>query len=310
MDPVFAWTGWLNRGGAAMVKYYLAWLLVMTMSCAIEPFPDQLVHFIEHPANPLFVAGEEGTWDERIRERGFIFRSDKEWRLYYGGYRKDERKTKLGFATSQDGIAWQRSSQEPILANDWVEDMMVVEHEGTYYMVAEGPNDQAHMLTSIDGLKWIPQGKLNVHLHSGQPISPAPFGTPTLLHTQDAWYLFYERFDDGIWVAKSDDLITFTNISDMPVLPVGPWEYDELQVALNQVIEHDGWYYAYYNGLGRRDGWTINVARSQNLVHWHKWAGNPLLPRRLGRTSGYVIHDGQKYRLYTAAGRLDAYLNF
>jgi hypothetical protein len=45
--------------------------------------------------------------------------------------------------------------------------------------------------------------------------------------------------------------------------------------------------------------WTTNVAVSDDLRTWHKYALNPILPRELNRSSGIVIPDGDKFRLYT-----------
>ena len=38
----------------------------------------------------------------------------------------------------------------------------------------------------------------------------------------DTWYLFYERGDRGVWLAKSTDRETWTNVQDAPVIARGP----------------------------------------------------------------------------------------
>ena len=45
--------------------------------------------------------------------------------------------------------------------------------------------------------------------------------------------------------------------------------------------------------------WSTNVATSADLIHWEKYAGNPLLPVEQNRSSGIVVRDGDKFRLYT-----------
>jgi hypothetical protein len=290
----------LRRAGAI--------LLVVASACGPpDHFPHELVSFVDHPANPVFTGGPPGDWDTEMRERGFILRDEQGYRLWYTASCCGVRPLRLGHARSSDGISWVRDP-EPLVGDLWIEDVMVVRYDGEYIMVAEGAGHRSHWLTSPDGLAWISHGRIEIHLRGGAPIPSAPYGTPTLFRAHGLWYLFYEILDDGIWVATSTDLRAFTNVSDLPVLPVGPDEHDAIQVALNQVIEHEGVYYAYYNGLGRRPEWTINIARSTDLVHWHKYARNPVLPAALRRTSGHVVRDGHGYRLYTTAGRVDVHL--
>jgi sucrose-6-phosphate hydrolase SacC (GH32 family) len=94
------------------------------------------------------------------------------------------------------------------------------------------------------------------------------------------------------------------------VLTLGPGKYDEKQIALNQVVRHGGHYYAYYHGSAldtRPSRWTTNVAVSDDLLHWEKYMGNPLFPVEANKSSGILVHDGEKYRLYTMHDRVDVH---
>ena len=128
----------------------------------------------------------------------------------------------LGHATSPDGTHWTRDPHNPIFTGSWVEDMCVVKQDGTYQMFAEGKNDIAHRLTSPDGVHWTEQGSLDIRKTNGTPISPGPYGTPTAWFENGTWYLFYERGDQGVWLATSRDLKTWTNIKDDPGPGVRP----------------------------------------------------------------------------------------
>ena len=99
-------------------------------------------------------------------------------------------------------------------------------------------------LTSTDGLKWTDHGSLDIRKTDGTPIDPGPYGTPTAWFENGTWYLFYERGDQGIWLATSKDLKVWTNVKDDPVIAMGPEPYDKTAVALNQVVKRDGFYYA------------------------------------------------------------------
>lgn len=264
-------------------------------------FPPELTKFETYSNNPVFTAHGPGNWDQAIRERGWILNEEGVYHMWYTGYGlPDSSPKKLGYATSQDGITWARYPQNPIYSDHWIEDMMVVRAGATYYMFAEGLNDEAQLLTSTDRVHWTRQGKLTIHSHDGAPLSPGPYGTPTGYYEKDAWYLFYERNDEAVWLATSRDLKTWTNVQDEPVLTPGPDTYDREMIALNQIVKHDGYYYAYYHGLkadAEPQEWTTNIAASSDLLHWKKYDGNPILGEN--KSSGILVMNGDEFRMYT-----------
>jgi len=286
-------------------------VLVVFSSCAaqrqhvavIAPgFPAELVDWVPYEGNPLFAGTGQATWDREIRERGFILREGGTWRLWFTGYDSERSETKaLGYATSTDGIRWTRSSGNPIFNRVWTEDVFVVKHDGVYQMFAEGTGDVAHRLTSADGLHWEEQGSLDVRTRSGAPLSAGAYGTPTVWVDEDGkFHLFYERDDKGIWLATSTDLRVWTNVQDEPVISLGPDAYDLQAVALNQVVRYHGRYYGIYHANADPEGkgpWTTCLAASDDLVHWEKYPGNPVI--RSNDSSGILVDDGRQMRLYT-----------
>ena len=57
-------------------------------------------------------------------------------------------------------------------------------------------------------------GSLDIRTTDGTPISPGPYGTPTAWFEDGTWYLFYERGDQGVWLATSKDRRVWTNVQD------------------------------------------------------------------------------------------------
>lgn len=268
--------------------------------------PVEFTRFEADPATPVFTAGPSGAWDARIRERGWILKEKDQWHLWYTGYTGDRNAIKkLGYASSKDGQTWTRSPENPIYGDHWVEDLMIVPHKGTYYMFAEGLNDEAHLLTSKDGRHWERQGTLDIRYKDGRKLSPGPFGTPAAWVEGETWYLLYERADKGIWLATSSDLKVWTHVQDEPVMIPGPAEYEEEMIAVNQVLKKDGIYYAIYHGRGKKSEtrpkppWSTCLATSRDRVHWTKCAANPLFPPAENKSSGIFVWDGQRYLLYT-----------
>lgn len=265
-----------------------------------DAFPPELVDFVPHERNPVFISRGTGHWDARIRERGWILREGGLYRMWYTGY-QPRGVMKLGYATSPDGLQWTRYESNPIYDDHWIEDMMVVKHGDTYYMFAEGLRDRAQLLSSPDGIRWTRHGKLDIRQPDGRPIPDVAFGTPTAWFSEGTWYLLYERNgDEAIWLATSPDLKIWTNVQDDPVMRPGPGYYDKKYVAVNQMIEYQGRYYIYYHGLGETNGnWTTSIATSTDLIRWAKYPQNPLVPVESNKSSGILIHDGERFRLYT-----------
>lgn len=265
-----------------------------------DEFPRGLVAWTPVPGNPVFQGAGGDAWDRTIRERGFILVEDRTFHLWYTGYNEDRTPTRmLGHATSPDGLRWTRDPANPAFAGSWTEDVFVLRQGGRYLMFAEGRNDVAHRLVSPDRAHWTDLGPLDVRLTDGQPIPPGPYGTPTVWVEGETWYLFYERGDQGVWLARSTDGRVWINAQDAPVLAMGPSAYDRHAVAMNQVVKRDGVYYAFYHANAHKPwkDWTSNIARSRDLVHWEKYPGNPIVG---GNASSPVLvstPDGD--RLYT-----------
>ena len=275
------------------------------------PFPPELVQFKGAAGNPVFAGtGDSSDWDQRIRERGYILVENGVYHLWYTGYQnKPDAELHLGYATSPDGIHFTRYPDNPIFSDNWTEDIMVMKDGDRYVMFAEGRNDIAHWLTSEDRVHWTGHGNLDIRKMDGNPIEPGPYGTPTVWKEADQYYLFYERNDSAIWLAKSPDLTTWTNIQDEPVIARGPGWYDKHGVALNQIVKYQGYYYGYYHGTPEEDWslWNTNVAVSPDLIHWTKYAQNPILEEN--KSSGILVPEEEGFRLYTMHPQVVMHVN-
>jgi beta-1,2-mannobiose phosphorylase / 1,2-beta-oligomannan phosphorylase len=275
-----------------------------------DDFPADMVAWTLLEPQPVFQGTGGDTWDKKIRERGWILVENGTYHLWYTGYNDDRSPNKfLGHATSPDGLRWTRDPANPILTGSWVEDMCVIHVGDTYYMFAEGKDDIAHLLTSPDPTHWVERGPLDIRLKDGQPIPPGPRGTPAVWLENGTWYLFYERGDRGIWLATSKETKVWTNVQDDPVIPMGPGAYDSQAVAVNQVVKRDGVYYAYYHANESRPwkDWTMNVARSKDLVHWEKYPGNPILDHNW--SSGILVEGPSGRRFYTMHPEVRVFVN-
>jgi sucrose-6-phosphate hydrolase SacC (GH32 family) len=275
-----------------------------------EDWPKDLVSWVPSPSNPVFQGAGDDAWDQKIRERGWILFEDGTFHLWYTGYNDARSPNKmLGHATSQDGVRWVRDPANPIHRSSWVEDMCVVKEGTTYFMFAEGKDDIAHLLSSTDRVHWEELGPLDIREVDGTRISPGPYGTPTVWVEGGTWYLFYERGDQGVWLASSKDRKSWTNVRDQPVLAIGPERYDKYAVAMNQVFKRGGVYYSLYHANAHKPwkDWTTCIARSNDLVHWEKYSGNPLIMNN--SSSGILVEGPSGGRLYTMHPEVRIFLN-
>jgi len=263
-------------------------------------YPTELTHFVAYKNNPVFTGTGTDTWDQKIRERGYILHEDGIFYMWYTGYKGAETTEKhLGLATSSDGLNWTRYKDNPIYDSGWVEDMSVINHNGVYYMFAEGRGDTAHMLTSADRIHWEEKGALDIRKSDGSPIGRGSYGTPSIWYEDSLWYLFYEREDLGIWLATSHDLKVWTNTQDDPVIKMGPEIYDQYGLAMDQIIKYKGKYFGYYHATEFKDWheWTSCIAMSEDLLHWTKFYNNPIM--RENKSSPIMVPDGDTYILFT-----------
>ena len=305
---------WL-RFAVASSAFLFASLMGIPPGGSITRADDhELPSIVFEPAvgGPAFTAAEN-QWDSLIRERGWILKDESGWKLWYTGYDPaiQPPMMSLGLATSSDGITWKRSSQTPIYNDGWVEDMMVIKQDGTYYMFAEGAADQSQLLKSVDGVHWNRVGTLDIRKTNGEPIPAGPFGTPTAFHEDGVWNLFYERRDAGIWLARSTDMKIWTNVSDTPLILPGPDTYDALMIAMNQIVRVGDQYIAVLHGTGSPEkprAWCTYLATSRDLIHWTKDPRGPLRPVSENKSSGQLVLDGQQWRFYTMHGQVILHL--
>jgi predicted GH43/DUF377 family glycosyl hydrolase len=308
----------MNRSAirAVVTIINLVGLASTATSSRADDFPREITEWVGIRGNPVFQGSGERDWDRKIRERGWVLVEDGTYHLFYTGYNLDKSQNRsLGHATSKDGLNWERDPRNPIHDAGWVEDMCVVKDGGTYRMFAEGEGDIAHQLTSTDLIHWEERGPLDIRTTDGRPISPGPRGTPTVWVEDGRWWLFYERGDRGVWLARSEDegRKVWVNVRDEPVIAMGPEPYDKHAVALNQVVKREGVYYAFYHANAHRPwkDWTTCVARSKDLIHWEKYPGNPIVENNA--SSGLLVDpDGDgpmEGRLFTMHPEVRVYVH-
>ena len=159
----------------------------------------------------LFYRGEDRTPEEDPEQREYVSR--------------------IGLAVSDDGIHFQRTSDEPIIDADTgpyaamkcrgVEDPRVVEVEGQYLMTYTGyDGDRVRMFlaTSDDLETWTEHGPILDGMKAGAIVP----------QKVDGQYVMYCG-DTNLWVARSDDGIHWDRDPN-PVMKPRPAHFDNVLV--------------------------------------------------------------------------------
>jgi hypothetical protein len=121
------------------------------------------ISFEKCPGNPVFKVGQPGAWDSYEIEWPSVLKENGQFRLWYTG--GDGNHEQIGYAVSNDGLAWTRSFANPVLrlgpANAWDDTLVampcVVNDSGVLRMWYGGYSSRYWGIgyaTMNDGFVW------------------------------------------------------------------------------------------------------------------------------------------------------------
>ena len=237
---------------------------------------DDGVNWEESPETPVLARGV--GWDSYSLLYPVVFRSDGLYRMYYNGQQHASAAgMDIGYATSDDGIVWERFAENPV----------ITEHDfGTRTwsiigLAGQLHDDGVHLFIRKAGVMC--DGE-TIYLHSDDWTGFRASGTTNLTGPAgDGWDRhsivvegLFERAsgfgayysgasmcsgaDSQIGLLTSDDGLTWTRASEDPVLQPGDegsWESD--YVRTSNVVEVEGERWLYYGGVGESE-YSIGLA--------------------------------------------------
>jgi predicted GH43/DUF377 family glycosyl hydrolase len=121
------------------------------------------INWTKHPSNPVLEPGS-ALWESESVTYPCIMPYSNGYKMWYGGYSTSE--TGIGYATSPDGITWEKYTGNPVLppgaSGQWdhiVFGQRVLFIDNNYYMLYSGEinlyqSDKIGLATSSDGLAW------------------------------------------------------------------------------------------------------------------------------------------------------------
>ncbi len=136
--------------------FVLLFSLTLTLSAQVNWTKDT-------PNNPVFTPGSSGEWDDYSLWQACILYDSSTYHMWYGGH--DGTTTRIGYATSPDGITWTRYAGNPVLdvgePGSWEDDGLgspYVMFDGSIYHMWYGGGDGTYTrigyATSPDRVTW------------------------------------------------------------------------------------------------------------------------------------------------------------
>jgi predicted GH43/DUF377 family glycosyl hydrolase len=220
------------------------------------------ITWTKHAGNPLLNIGAGGTWDAvSLYGMSVLYRNNK-WYMYYTGY--DGVNTRIGLATSPDGITWTKHPNNPILnlgaGGTWDDVSLyttsVLYRNNKWYMYYsghDGVNHRIGLATSPDGITWTkhPNNPL-LNLGAGGTWDDVHLYGMSVLYRNNKWYMYYSGHDGvnpRIGLATSPDGITWTKHPNNPILNLGAGgTWDAGHVFKPKVLYRNNKWYMYYTG--------------------------------------------------------------
>jgi len=276
--------------------------------------------WLKYPGNPV-LGGEYGTcFDICVIQEQSKFRMWLSWRP----------KKSIALSESSDGVHWSAPlivlAPEP--SSGWEDDInrpAVVKRADGYHMWYTGqnwskePSPEGRLdghsaigyATSSNGIDWVRQASKPA-LAAELPWEGVALMCPDVLWDGEngQWRMFYsggaQYEPNAVGHATSKDGLHWFKDTENPVFQPDPrYEWEKQRVAGIQVIQQDGWFYAFYIGYRDIDHAQIGLARSRDGIHqWERCPSNPII-RATG--SGfdadacykpYAVFFGDKWMLW------------
>ena len=303
-----------------MKVFALALLWPAAILSAVEPSPWKIDN------NPVLTPGVIGEWDDWAIVSPTILKFTGKWWMLFEGVKFDESgvRSAFGIAQSDDGLAWNKHSQNPLFAPElsntescsapsvtrWRDAFWLV------YMVNEDPFRAAfakknppseapvtaRAARSEDGLIWheIKDVRIPISSKSRYPFRPCLYGEENLLHL---WWIGPGGGDEeALFHSVSRDGETWSAPNQQPVK-----EIDNREICCARVYPSGNYYilsYVAYDESKKQYFLVTKTARDAR-----SWTANGppefLLPSHVKHSAPLLMFESDGARLFYSAKQRD-----
>ena len=230
--------------------------------------PDGLVWIKDTLHNPVLEPGPPGSWDDIAVNQVSVLINDSLYHLWYSGVDVNN-DNRIGHATSLDGVFWTKDTANPVLdlgtTAPWDTDEAmhpcVIYEDNLFKMFYNGYGGNTQRILyaySSNGTNWTGY-TTHPMLEPGTSGSwdDWELGPLSILHDADNYHMWYTGWDDStstatiqIGYAASSNGLSWTRGSAQPVLsPGNPGDWDDMAVAIPNVIREGNLYKMWYGGF-------------------------------------------------------------
>ncbi|MBM3239118.1 T9SS type A sorting domain-containing protein [Candidatus Poribacteria bacterium] len=224
----------------------------------------------KYPGNPVLQDGLGDVWDGDFVSQPTVLYDGAQYRMWYAGY--DGSKMRIGYATSGDGLVWNKHPSNPVLDlgenGSWdamgVSSPTVLYDDVGYrmwYVGYDGSKMRIGYATSGDGLVW--------NKHPSNPVvdlggsgswDANGVSAPTVVFKNGTYRMWYTGYDGGnlrIGYATSGDGLVWSKHPSNPVVDLGEsGSWDAKGVSAPTVVVMGGTYWMCYTGY---DGANMRI---------------------------------------------------
>jgi len=283
--------------GTLNIESYLGfgiWCLVFFSLLLIHNPSTSQTQWYKYPGNPVFLPGKSGDWDQGLGDQTIIYDSGI-YRMWYIGRDWSFEYGQVGYATSTDGIHWEKYEGNPLKfscqGESWEDVFMAAEimkKDSVYYMWYSGI-DSKHMdwnigfAWSADGLSWTKLHEPVLRKGNKEDWDGLMAGFPRVRYEGQKYHMWYVGGDNEvpstlrIGYATSNDGIHWIKHPRNPVMDVGEsGSWDDGRIEMGDIRYNGSFYEMWYSGYNYIR-FEIGYATSLDGVHWSKYQGNPII---------------------------------
>ena len=256
---------WFTAGAQAEFPYNIGFA-----------WSDDGISWNVHTSNPVLTS-TPGSWDAYMVFDPLVIRENGQYKMWYAGIETTALLTKIGYATSTDGINWTKHPDPVLLAGTASWESAAVSHPSVmpysngykmwYSGSATGASESAFgYATSTDGINWQKDTLNNPVLTSGAigQWDRLVYG-PEVLYIGNLYYMFYTG-QNNLYQSDKVGLATSTDgihnwYKHGPVLQPTPGQWDGSRTIIGCVFMEDDILKMYYAG-SNGSNWEIGLATS------------------------------------------------
>jgi predicted GH43/DUF377 family glycosyl hydrolase len=236
-------------------------------------------------------------WDSRFTAAPVVWKEEEAFFMLYMGWDEPKGARSFGLARSEDGLAWERAPENPVLSggpDPWeaagLEAGSLVKDRQQYWLYYTGFDQNKRcaigLATSKDLVSW-DKHLANPLMAGEQGWEERGVAFPAVVRgLQEERLMVYGAYGPGpaFWgamqlgTAHSKDGVKWQRVERDPTFRACPVSCWDAGVEIHQVMQVGDQYAMLYEGYGLPGRYNLGVAFSPDGIAWARHPFNPLFP--------------------------------